>query len=186
MRHYRSAMSRYKWCFLLAALALSGCSSEPKKVVKVFPAGEKAQVGALVYSVVDSQVLPRLGDDPATARTPTNRFLLVRVAVSNAGNTESPIPAMTLIDDSGQSYTELADVQGVTQWLGVIRKVGVGETEQGSVVFDAPARHYKLKVTADLDPEEVSIDIPLTFIHEQLNDIPSGPPTEPSIPGKSR
>ncbi len=83
---------------------------------------------------------------------------------------------MTLIDDSGKTYDELADGSGVPHWLGVVRKVPSNQIEQGTVVFDAPASHYKLKLTDETDAEDIFVDLPLSFAHEQMqNETGSNP-----------
>lgn len=157
---------------ILAALLLAGCgSSTPPRQTKMYPAGEKAVSGNLTYTVIDTQIQPRLGSDDSP-RNPQNRFYLIQVAVSNGGNQDAPIPAMTLIDDSGQTYPELPDGTGVPEWLGVIRRVSPGQTEHGNVVFDAPAKHMKLKLTDDTDDADVIVDVPLSFTHEQMNNQP--------------
>lgn len=162
--------------FVPAVLFLAGCSSStPKKEARIFSAGEKAAVGDLNYAVVDTQFANVLGTDPATQRTPKDRFVMVQIAVSNAGNKDSAIPVMTLVDDAGQTYSELADGTGVARWLGVIRKVGPTQTEQGVVLFDAPAKHFRLRLTDELD-DDISIDMPLSFIHEQMRDMTAAPP----------
>jgi hypothetical protein len=153
---------------LVAGLVLAGCSKAPKHEAKLYGAGEKAEVGSLTYNLVDSQIMQQLGDDPANPRMPQNRFVVVQVSITNAGREEASIPGMTLVDDGGQSYNELADGTGVQRWLGVLRKVGPAQTETGMIVFDAPAKHYKLKLTDEFADEDVSIDMPLSFIHEQL------------------
>jgi hypothetical protein len=152
----------------LFSAALAGCSKSPKNQPVIIAAGDKATVGQLVYTVTDTQRTQTLGEDPNTARTAQNRFYLVKVSVLNSGADDQPIPAMTLVDDQGQSYPELADGTGVPNWLGVVRKVGSAQTEQGNVVFDAPTKHYRLRLTdPSFDEREVSIDIPLDFTHEQ-------------------
>ena len=169
---------------LLGLLAV-GCSSTTSRKTTVYPAGEKATVEHLTYSVVDSQILPRLGDD-ANARTPQNRFYIIQISASNSGNEDSAIPAMTLVDDSGKTYDELTDGSGIPRWLGVIRHVGPNQSETGNIVFDAPAAHYKLKLTDETDPNDVYMDIPLTFAHEQMTlgpDTPvGGPAGAPPMP----
>ncbi|MDP9170369.1 MAG: hypothetical protein M3N54_07110, partial [Acidobacteriota bacterium] len=67
-------------------------------------------------------------------------------------------------------------------WLGVLRKVGTGQTERGAVVFDAPTGHYKLKLTDETSENEVFVDIPLSFVHEQMNDVNSPAPETPPVP----
>jgi hypothetical protein len=150
----------------LCCVLLAGCSG-PSRKTTVYPTGDKAPVDKMVYSVVDTQILPRLGED-ASIRIPQNRFYVVQLSVSNSGNEDSPIPAMTLIDDSGKTYDELTDGAGVNRWLGVVRHVGANQSETGAIVFDAPASHYKLKLTDETDANDVYIDIPLSFAHEQM------------------
>jgi hypothetical protein len=175
-------------CISLFAATLTGCSgiSSSNNKPVIFAAGDKATVGHLVYSVTDTEMAQQLGDDPATARTPQNRFFLVKVSISNSGSEEQPIPAMTLVDDAGQNYAELADGTNVTNWLGVVRRVGAAQTEQGVVLFDAPTKHYRLRLNDPFDEKEIAIDVPLDFAHEQLKSIQTAPsaPAELSIPKK--
>jgi len=160
---------------IAVALLGAGCSSVAKKESQVFPAGEKVTVGPLVYSVIDSQVLTQLGDDAATARTPQNRFYVMTISVSNSSSEDTPIPGLTLVDDAGKEYPEAADGTNVPNWLGVVRKAGGAQTEQGDILFDAPAQHYRLRLTDETDSRELSIDVPLTYVHEQLKEVPQTP-----------
>ena len=54
------------------------------------PAGEKAAVDKLTYAVIDTQIHPRLGDEPNNSRIPQTRFYTVQLAVSSGGNTDFP------------------------------------------------------------------------------------------------
>jgi hypothetical protein len=172
------------------SLLTTGCSmfSSPKNQAVLYAAGDKATVGPLVYNVTDTEVADTLGDDPNNPRTPQDRFVMVKVSVSNSGANDEPIPAMTLVDDGGKTYTELADGAGVANWLGVVRKVGPTQTEQGVVVFDAPTKHYRLRLNDPLDGKEIAIDVPFNFIHEQLKSVDISPgaaaPTELPVPKK--
>jgi hypothetical protein len=168
-------MSRISILIPLLALFAAGCSRGSRKELVVMPAGEKATSGPLVYSVIDTRILPQIGEDPTSVRTPQNRFFLVQVAVSNSSSQDQPIPGLTLVDDAGQQYAELADGTGVPNWLGVVRKVGGAQTEQGTIVFDAPAQHYRLRLTEDTDASEIAIDVPLNYQSEQvLPPVPEG------------
>jgi hypothetical protein len=168
------------------ALITTSCSkfSSSKNQPILYSAGDKATVGPLVYNVTDTEVAERLGDDPNNERTPQDRFFLVKVSISNSSPDDQPIPAMTLIDDGGHSYTELADGSGVANWLGVVRKVAPTHTEQGVVVFDAPTKHYRLRLNDPLDEKEIAVDVPLNFIHEQLRsvDTSAGTPARGELP----
>jgi hypothetical protein len=169
-------------CITLTSLVVTGCSRSSEKKASTTPSGEKAIIGPLAYSVVDTEIIPQLGEDPASARTPEHRFYLVKVSVSNSGSTDVPIPGMTLVDDAGQSYPELADGKNVPTWLGVVRKAESAKTELGNVVFDAPAKHYRMKLTDDLDEKDVFIDIPLNFVHEQMKDLQTVPNASEDLP----
>jgi hypothetical protein len=169
------------------SLATAGCASfsKAKNDPVIYAAGDKATVGTLIYNVVDTEVANQLGD-PNNERTPQERFFLVKVSVSNSGPEDQPIPAMSLVDDAGHSYTELADGSGVANWLGVVRQVGPTQTEQGYVLFDAPTKHYRLRLNDSLDEKEIAIDVPLSFVHEQLrtDDTQTVAPTELPVPNK--
>jgi hypothetical protein len=164
------------------ALLLTACSGTPERRVVTYSVGDKASVEKLTYSIVDTQILPRLGDD-AAPRNPQNRFYIVNVSVSNSGNEDLPIPGMALVDDAGKVYEELTDGSGVPRWLGVSRRVQANQTEQGSVVFDAPAGHYKLRLTDETDPGDVYVDIPLSFAHEQMQNETTSPPDAGELDG---
>lgn len=157
--------------FSFALLGITGCSDTPAKTeeVRTVPAGEKAAIGHFTYNVVDSQILTQLGD-AASPRVPTSRFLLVQIAVTNSSNVENPIPGVELVGDSGTTYNELTDGTGVTNWLGIVRKVGPGQTERGVIAFDAPAAHYKLRFSDEAASAEILADLPLSYAHEKLDD----------------
>ncbi len=167
-------------------LAAAGCSSVQKPSNTLYAAGDKAVIGPLVYSVIDTETTQQLGDDPKNPRNAQERFYLIRVSITNSSSDDQSIPTMTLVDDAGQSYTELADGTGVTNWLGVVRKVRPTQTEQGVVVFDAPAKHYRLRLNDPLDEREIAIDVPLNFVHEQLKSVDTdlSAPSTLSIPKK--
>ncbi len=155
-------------CLISVLIFFAGCSNSGKKESLVFPAGDKVTVGPLVYSVIDTQILTQLGDDPTTARTPQNRFYVMTISVSNSSNNDLPIPGLTLVDDSGKEYPEIADGTDVPKWLGIVRRVGSAQTEQGNILFDAPAGHYRLRLTDETDDRQLFADIPLNFVHEEM------------------
>jgi hypothetical protein len=176
---------------LFASVLFTACSSSSKTQAVIYQAGDKATVGSLVYNMTDAERSQQLGDDPDSARTANQRFYLIKVSVSNSSADETPIPAMTLVDDSGQTYPELSDGTGVQNWLGVVRKVAPAQTESGYVAFDAPARHYRLRLNDPFDEKEISIDVPLSFVHDSARGIQTGTPagSSPSdtplqLPGK--
>ncbi len=127
--------------------------------------GDRVQVGNLIYTVMETNWKSQLTDDPAST-APRNRFLIVKMTITNAGKDDSPIPPMTLTSSSGQTYPEVIEVKDdLPLWFGgLLRQLKAAQSETGVVVFDAPLAAYKLKVTdgGDIDQEKYAlIDIPL-------------------------
>jgi len=178
-------------------LGLTACTSDsPNKLEqsRVVAAGEKAPAGHLTYSVLDSQILPQITEGE-TPRVPKERFIVVQIAVTNSGNTDANIPGVTLESDSGTTYNELTDGNGVQGFLGVLRHVGPLQTTRGAIVFDAPAAHYRLRFADENAENEILADLPLTYAHEKVNsaDVPAAVlpdltaptgPTAPAAPAK--
>jgi hypothetical protein len=124
--------------------------------------GEKVELGHINYQVFETQWLTHMGEG-ADSRIPQQRFFLVRLAAMNSAGGDVVVPTMTITDDSGTAYNELGDGTGVPQYAGYLRTVKPGESVQGNVLFDAPPRHYKLKVTDETGDRAALIDIPLSF-----------------------
>lgn len=159
---------------LAASLLVSACSSRaPGPDYRAYRMGEPVAVGPLIYNVIDTEWQNQLGEG-ASARLPEHRFLLVRLSVTNSGASGSAIPGMSLVDSRGQTHLELAEGQGVSEWLGFLRTIEPAQTERGRVLFDVPTGAYRLRVTNDAEPgaeKAALIEIPL-----QLS------PTLPSLP----
>lgn len=164
---YRTAVPRLAAAVTLCLLA-AGCtpSGPPKMSARIYAMGEQAQVGALVYTVTDADYLDQLGDAPG-ARTPKNRFLAIRLSVTNGGAGLSGIPPMSLHDSAGNVVAqEVDDAEGLAEWLGSLRHVQAAETIRGRVLFDVPPSAYRLRVSNDADPDNeraALVDIPLHF-----------------------
>jgi hypothetical protein len=73
---------------------------------------------------------------------------------------------MSLVDDSGNTLQELSNGDGAPQWIGSLRDIRPAETAQGNLLFDAPPKHYKLRVTDESGERAALIDIPLSFNSE--------------------
>src|SRR4051794_13002522 len=135
----------HKWRISLAtslvavlAMSLAGCGNRADtSLLGTFRMGEKVQIGPLTYTVLESEWKNSLNDAPGS-RPPQNRYLLVRLSCVNTGNAPLTIPTIELVAADKKTYTELTQgVADVPNWLGVIRTVQPGKTEQGRIVFDA-------------------------------------------------
>jgi hypothetical protein len=164
--------------FVLAfsAIVLASCTQKAPPP-RTFPLGEKVELGHLVYSAYETQWLTQIGAGP-DARIPQNRFLLVRVAITNSGGDQVTSPNLTILDDNGNSYPELSDGQGVPGWIGYIRQIKDADTSQGNLVFDVQPRHYRLRVTDESGERSALIDLPLEFTSE-TPDLAPQPKKEP-------
>jgi hypothetical protein len=152
------------WCALLGTgvLLLSGCA-KPSVTRKDFSMGENVPVGQMTYVVVDSTWRNQLGQ-AFKARSPEQRFLLIKLSVTNGTGQDVAIPLLTLEGSDGQSYREVANGEGVDNWLGLLRTIGPGQNEQGNILFDVPLTSYNLHIPDVADPgleKYVSVQIPL-------------------------
>jgi hypothetical protein len=162
---------------LAAVLMLAGCKPQAAEFpVRTYPMGEKVQLGSLTYTVIETEYLTQIGEG-AAARIPQNRFFLVRVSVGNGGSEAANVSAFQVEDDNGKVYRELHDGEGVPDWIGYLRTVKPAEAAQGNALFDAPPRHYTLRVHDETGEKAALIDIPLTF-NAETPDVPT--PGDPS------
>ena len=151
---------------LVAAVALSSCGdSDSSYPVRTYNLGEKISLGHINYQVFETQWLTHLGEGP-DQRIPKHRFFLVRLAaMSNAGS-DLIVPNFTVEDDSGTSYPEVSESEGVPQHIGYLRTLASNGSVTGNALFDCPPRHYKLKLQDETGEKIAYIDIPLAFTSE--------------------
>jgi hypothetical protein len=183
MRHLRSVL-------LLGAVALSLAScGEKQSPLRTFDLGRRVTLGHLAYTVFDTQWLTQIGSGPS-ARVPQNRFFLVRLTAVNSASDATLVPNFSIEDDKGNSFEEVDKGDGVPQWIGFIRQAKPAESVDGNIVFDAPPRHYKLRLTDENGEHAALIDIPLNFASETpdapvMPDLKPGTPSSPLIsPGR--
>jgi len=149
---------------LCASILAISCSRRPAPV-RTYPMGERVQLGQLIYTVFETQWMTHFGEG-LNQRVPQNRYFLVRMSITNAGSVDTMVPAMSVVDDSGQIHAELSNGDGVPQWIGYLRNVKPAESAQGNILFDAAPKHYKLRITDETEQEVRMIDIPLSFATE--------------------
>lgn len=131
--------------------------------------GEKAPLGGLTYTVVETTWKTQLGQT-FNIRVPQRRFLEITLSVTNGGGKELSIPLMQIEDSNGKMYLESDDGTGVDNWFGLLRNLKPAETQQGRLLFDVPLTSYRLKVTDAGEPgaEQFSyITIPLRLDVDQ-------------------
>jgi len=149
----------------VAALPL-GCGSKGDGTPKVLrQMGEAVQVGPVVYNVLDAEWQSQIAGS-TSPKLPKNSFLIVRLNITNAGNSELTLPLLQLEDEKGAEHYEVSELAGMEEWLGLLRLVGPSDTTQGRIVFDVAPANYRLRVTDGGDPGEETtalVDIPLKF-----------------------
>lgn len=139
--------------------------------------GELTTVGPVIYNVLETEWRTEIGES-IQQKIPTNKFLLIRVTITNSGNEDVAVPLLSLQDPQGQEFLEYSEVENLPNWLGLLRIIQPAATLQGLIVFDVPVSDYKLRVTdgGDLESEETAlVDIPLSF----------GAPDPIQMPGES-
>lgn len=130
---------------LYALLALTSCSGSTSAHVVRGIMGQKLSVEGISYTVLAADWAEALGEG-ATARIPTHRFLLIRIAATNEGGGPAEMGGFKLIASNGTEYGEVANGADVNDWLGMARELEAKGTKQGVVLFDAPKAVYELQV----------------------------------------
>src|SRR5512135_1514521 len=91
----------------LLVLLLGGC--QQAQVTRTdFSMGERVPVGQMPYLVLESSWQTQLGQ-LFNIRTPGNRFLLIKISVTNGTGKDVSIPLLTLEGNNGQTFREIAD-----------------------------------------------------------------------------
>ena len=159
-----SACMRCATPFILGALlGLLGCSGgKDASLIGTYRMGERVQAGPFVYTVLEADWRTQLDGN---GRTPKNRFLFVRASITNSAGAKMSAPAFTLQAADGKTYQEEAEgLEGVNNWLNILRTVEPAQTETGWVIFDAPVAAYKLVMSdgGDIGSERhAHVDIPV-------------------------
>jgi hypothetical protein len=160
---------RFGWLLAVVAAAslLSSCggSGEKSFTVRTYNMGDRVTLGHIVYTVFETQWLTHIGEG-AGARVPQNRFFLVRLSAVNSLGSDVIVPNFRLEDDNGITYPELPSGEGVPQYIGYLRTVKPAESQAGNALFDAPPRHYKIRLADETGEKVGYVDIPLNFVSE--------------------
>lgn len=160
--------------FLLAASAagLASCAKEGaeteakiKLASKTYKMGERAAVGLLTYNILEANYYSQLGEQ-GRIKMPEKRFLIIRLSITNGGAAEAELPLFRLIDGSGAEIGEVQQAEFIPGWMGMIRKVGPTQTEEGRILFDVSPKPYKLEITDGAEPgkeQTAYVEIPIDF-----------------------
>jgi hypothetical protein len=150
---------------LLTAVIITpaGCSREKDtSTIGTFRMGERVQAGPIIYTVLQAEWKTQLDGN---GRAPKNRFLFLRVSITNSGGSKVSAPAFTLRAADGKTYEEVTEgLEGVNNWLNIFRTVEPAQTETGYVIFDAPMAAYKLVMSdaGEIGQEKYAyVDIPV-------------------------
>jgi hypothetical protein len=131
----------------IAALLLPvGCGEVAKQAaVETGAMGTQVRVGPLIYTVLETEWKTQLGEG-GTGQVPKNRFLTLRLTITNSGGKEIPVPLLQVEGKDGQMHMELSEAKELPQWLGFIRVIRPAQTEEGRIAFDVPPGAYYLHV----------------------------------------
>jgi hypothetical protein len=148
-------------------LALSGCqkSAAPERVGAM---GAQVAAGQLTYTAVETEWRDSI-ETSKGPRIPKNRFLLVNVTVLNASSEQKAVPLLQVVDAKGGVHAEIAEGDGVADWMGYLRLLQPRESRSGRLLFDVPQGGCKLRVSSGGDPETEQtalIDLPLQLNSE--------------------
>jgi Domain of unknown function (DUF4352) len=166
---------------VLLLVALGGCGSGGDSTRIDYPMGERVTVGPLTYNVIETVWRSQLGD-AFKLRLPDQRFLLLTISVTNGGGQEMSVPLLTLENQSGESFRESDDGEGVDNWFGVLRTLSPAQTQQGRILFDVGLSSYRLRVSDGGSPGNERyawVQIPL-----RIDTDSTVSPAMPTVPAK--
>jgi hypothetical protein len=123
---------------------LASCQQQPRTNLN-YEMGERVEIGPFTYVVVESAWRSELGEG-FQVRAAKNRFLILTLAVTNGGGSDTSVPMLSAESSNGQAYQELSDGTGLANWLGVLRTVKPAETLQGRIIFDVPLSAFRLRL----------------------------------------
>ena len=147
-------------------LLLAGCGETVSTDTFVYKMGDKVPIGTMVYTVLEAEWRSELRGEDGLPQTPQNRFLLLKVSMTNGGGAQVTIPLLTLENAKKDSIMEVSAVKHLPNWLGLVRMVQPAQTDTGTIVFDVPTASYRLRAT---DGKETGtettrlIEIPLSM-----------------------
>jgi Telomeric repeat-binding factor 2. len=126
--------------------------------------GERVQLGPLTYNVIETEWKTQLAEGVGS-KIPANRYLIVKMSITNGGGGNVAVPLFTVEDAAGHSYPEVTEgTDAVASWLGLLRNMAPAQNENGVVIFDVPMGAYKLRISdgGDIGNEKTAlIDIPV-------------------------
>ncbi|MGD0046718.1 MAG: hypothetical protein ABSE42_06830 [Bryobacteraceae bacterium] len=162
-------MRLHRWMLILVpfcAVWLASCVEHAWEV-RTYSLGQKVAIGHLTYLGIVTQWLPAFGQGPG-ARAAQNQFLLVRLSVSNSGNSDVAVPNFSVEDSAGHRFPELSDGTGVPDWIGALRTLASNDTLVGNAAFDVAVGPYTLHILDEDGQHEARIELPLDFQNQSV------------------
>lgn len=145
-----------------AFLSLTGCpDAKSTAEQRVYQMGERVDVGGVVYTVLESEWRASIGEG-SDEIIPKNRFLILRVTITNGTGTPANLPFLTVENAKQESTMEVDNAKPVAGWMGLVRVVAAAQTEEGKMVFDVPPGNYKVRVSNGSGDSEVTrlVEVP--------------------------
>lgn len=151
-------------CLVPLLLASLTACSDPKAAAesRTYQMGERVDVGGVVYTVLESEWRAAIGEG-AGAMIPKDRFLILRVTITNGAGQPANLPFLHLEGaKQPDGVMEVDNAKGLAGWLGLVRIIPPAQTEEGKLVFDVPPASYKLRVSNGSGDNEVTrlVEIP--------------------------
>jgi hypothetical protein len=168
----------------LALAAAAACNRRNAGQTEIeFRMGEPLFVRPFTYTILETRWKPQLGE-LFSLQLPQHQFLLIRLSITNSAGTPAAAPLLTLAGPGGTTYQEHQKGEGVDNWLGLLRNIGPGQTDEGWIVFDVPPNDYTLRCYGEVteDGEQMGqFRIPLNL--DSMNETPTVDLPETAAPG---
>jgi len=160
---------------VLLTAACAGRSGQPK----LHQMGESVQLNNLIYTVQEVEWVTELATHSGS-KVPRGRFAVIRVNVNNTSGQTISVPLLALESEGGDSFPELTQIDGSSDWLGLLRMLDPGESIQGNIVFDVSPGTYRLRLGSGGDPAtetsalvQIPLELPKSNPKPELPTLPS-------------
>jgi hypothetical protein len=139
------------------SLAVVGCRTARQEPLRAI--NDRIEVGSVIYTVFDAE----WRDSLPGGKYPKNKYLVIRLSMTNSGGRPVDVPLLELLNEKGEASPELLEIEGLDEWLGLLRSIDPAQSEVGRIVFDVPAGSYRLRLTdgGEVDMERTAlVEIP--------------------------
>ena len=123
----------------------------PESVGVSYGIGDTVTVGYWTYVCRGGRWTPAILTYGEQFQRADSAFLIIYLNAKNNDNSASTLPPVHLVDDQGREFDESSESIYLQSSFGLLKKLNPGVQSNGTLLFDAPAGHYRLKLSGGFE-----------------------------------